>query len=180
MKTITVLATGESLYDYLIHPLDFPTIGVNNIQQFIKTDYIICVDLPKRFPPEKLKIICESDCRKFYSPYIAWLDLQPHFKLMPLNKGGRSNLSGLDDRRICYSNNSAFVAVVKAYKKGAKRIIIYGADFLTHQNLSKELMRHRAVNDFINLHRELNKRGVDLFVGSKKTALYPATPLITF
>ena len=172
MKTITVLATGESLYDYLLHPLDFQTIGVNNIQQFIKTDYIVCVDLPK--------IICESECRKFYSPYIAWLDLQPYFKLMPLSKDGRGNLTNLNNRRICYSNNSAFVAVVKAFKKGAKRIIIYGADFLTHPDLSKELMRKRAVNDFINLHRELNKRGVDLFVGSKKTALYPAIPLITF
>jgi len=87
---------------------------------------------------------------------------------------GRGNLNDIESERFCYSNNSTFVAVVLAYKLGATKINIFGADFNNHPNLDTKTV----LIDFKKLFDYLKGKRVEITVtkGSQLNKLiYPST-----
>lgn len=171
MKTIEVLALGETINCY--KPSGNITIGVNDIYKYVATDYIVVVDPPNRFHEmDRFNIIVESTPLKFFSNHVWNV---PNFELIEL-QSPRGCCKQLDGTKYCYSNNSAFVACVLAYKMGANKIIIHGADFTNHAHLSNEHSLKRVLNDYAALNSELNKRGVQLWVSSTKSALHKILP----
>lgn len=175
MKTIHVLGTGPSLKHY--KPDGNHAIGVNDIWKYHKPEYVVCVDLPKRFTPERLKIIVECKPFVFFTCYPK--DWEPFRKVQGLKLShARGSVDTLDDiNQICFSNNSAFVATVKAYHLGAKRIILHGVDFTGHKDLSEPIVQKRAIDDFVKLFFKLNQYGVKLMVGSKDSLLSTKMPV---
>lgn len=173
--TVDVLALGESLSDYK-HTGNI-TIGVNDIySRGIKTDYLVLVDPPGRFEPDRLKSILDSKPKYFYSNNIEWSSMVSNFRHMKLSNI-RYSLKDLDEPYIYpYSNNSAFSACVLAYKIGAKEIITWGADFNTHAVLSKPETKQRIKDTFKDLRKALNIRGVKLICGSKESILSEVLP----
>lgn len=170
--TIEVLGLGESIKNY--RPNKNITIGVNDIYKYVKTDFIIMVDPPKRFfENDRLKTIIESTPKKFYCNY-SWP--VPNFELIEL-ASPRGSLVDLDSERYCYSNNSAYVACVLAYKLKARRIVLHGVDFTNHHTLGKQNNQSRILHDFGCLKKELNKRGVFIFVSSADSLLAKIFPL---
>lgn len=170
--TTHVLGLGESLKEYKTD--SNLTIGVNNIHSFVKTDYVVCIDQPHVFKEDRLNTILKTKCKGFYSHIDKWNHLD-NFNLIKFNSG-RGTLNGFDSDKFCYSNNSTYVAVVLAYKLGAKNIVLHGVDFRTHKNFRGNSFK-RAIMDFRNLSIELNRRGVNLFVGSDWSALSEFLPL---
>ena len=167
-----VLGLGESLNNYT--PTGNKTIGVNDIWSRVKTGHVVCVDLPNRFTPERLKTIINSNC-EFYTPLIEWEGLRQINKIALVN--ARGSLKELDSQdKVCYSNNSAFVACVMAWKLGAKELYLYGVDFNTHPNFKDESFI-RVINDFKNLYSEFQKRGVEIYV-TKESVLSEFIPAI--
>lgn len=161
---IDVLGLGESLSVY--KPSDNISIGVNDIYKYHKTDLIVIADPPSKFTEvDRYQTIIESvDAKAIYSPFLKWKALLPKYVFMQLALG-RGTLTQLDEEDIfCYSNNSAFMAVVLAYKLGATQINLYGADFNSHATLSTMQCRERILNDFSNLNKEFVKHGVELRV----------------
>lgn len=172
--TINVLGLGESLKYYKED--GNISIGVNDIHSRIKTDFVVCVDHPEVFSPERLETILKTECKGFYSQLFEWhLYMVENFQKIEFNRG-RGILDGLDSDRFCYSNSSPYVATVLAYKLGAKEIILHGVDFKTHQHF-KGNSKDRALNDFKNLSIELKKRGVFLYVGNKYSELAKFLPI---
>lgn len=157
---IDVLGLGESLKEY--KPSKNKTIGVNDIFKHYKTNYLVCVDKPSRFSKDRLKTIIESDVDKFYTHLNEWSRLKVKTQIIKLN-GARGSLKGIEKDEVCYSNNSTFVAVVIAYKMGAKQINIYGADFNTHPNFKNELLE-TALDDFERLFDYLKSKDVEINV----------------
>ena len=175
MKTIHVLGLGPSLSHY--KPDGNTTIGVNDIWKHHKTDYVVCVDVPKRFDKDRLKTIIDCKPHEFYTCYPKdWNGLRNNtgLKLAPI----RGSVGTLTDRnQICFSNNSAFVATVMAYHLRAKRIILHGVDFTGHKNLSDPIIQRSAIDHFVKLFFALNKWGVNLMVGSKESLLSTKMPI---
>lgn len=169
---VNVLGLGESLKEY--KPNGNITIGVNDVHSRVITDYVVCVDVPKAFNKERLKTILNTKCKGFYSQSDEWKCIE-NFKQIEFNKG-RGILDGFDSEKFCYSNNSTYVAVVLAYKLGAKEITIFGADFITHPNFKSHSF-DRVIEDFKQLNFALKKRGVTLYVGSGYSALSSFLPL---
>lgn len=175
MKTIHVLGLGPSLKHYT--PDEHTTIGVNDICKHHKTDHVVCVDLPKRFTPERLKVIVECNPLTFMTCYSkAWEPLRKvkELKLSSL-RGSVDTLN--NPQQICFSNNSAFVATVMAYHLGAKLIILHGVDFTGHKDLSEPIVQKRAIDDFVKLFFALNRWGVKLMVGSRESLLSTKIPI---
>lgn len=166
---ITVLCLGESVHRYEIST--DTTIGVNDVNKYFPdtpVDYIVCMDKPDSFTPERLHTIRHGWCKKFFTPHEHWAD---HYRYEKIQLGrGRRNLKELDDpNRVVYSNNSAFVATVMAYRMGAKVINIYGADFINHPGFVGRSF-HLAMEDFRGLYKMLKDRGVEVYV-TKESAL---------
>lgn len=162
---VDVLGLGESINRY--KPNKNITVGVNDIFKHFRTNYFVCVDLPKKFTSERLRNIIDHkstlythlDCWKVYHPKVEMIQLA----------NGRGNLKELDSEKYCYSNNSTFVATVLAYKLGAKRINLYGVDFSNHNHI-KDNVKIQAIQHFLDLSRELEERGVSLCV-TKESSL---------
>jgi hypothetical protein len=163
IMTIEILGLGESLSEY--QPNENLTIGVNDIHSRIKTDYVVCVDNFEAFTKERLNTILKSQCKGFYSQLECWRNI-PNFKRIELHR-----LAKLTDEKFRYSNNSTFVACVLAYKLGAKKIILWGVDFRTHQNF-KGNSYTKAIEDFKQLKKDLHKLDCKLIVGSEYSALH--------
>lgn len=155
---IDVLGLGESLKEY--KPSKNKTIGVNDIFKYHKTNYLVCVDKPSRFSKDRLKTILESEVDKFYTHLNEWSTLKIRTQIIKLN-GARGSLKGIEEDSVCYSNNSTFVAVVIAYKMGAKQINIYGADFNSHPNFKDRLL-DVALDDFKRLFEYLKEQDVEV------------------
>lgn len=170
--TIHVLGLGESLKDY--EPDGCTTIGVNDIYSRITTDFVVCVDHPSAFSPDRRKTIYSTKCKGFYSQVSAWSEL-PNFNRIEFNPG-RGFVDQLDGPKYCYSNNSTYVAVVLAYKLGAKYIVMHGVDFRTHSVFISH-SRDKAVSDFKTLAKALLDRGVTLYVSSEWSELSRVLPL---
>lgn len=170
---IHVLGLGESLDNY--SPDGNSTIGVNDIHSRIKTDYVVCVDHPKAFTPDRLTTIYQTGCKGFYSQVIAW-DRVKNFKLIEFAPG-RGRLLELDSEKFCYSSSSPYVACVLAYKLGAKQIVMHGVDFRTHKNFEAFNKQESLKKDFKNLSKELKRRGIQLFVGSDWSMLSEFLPV---
>lgn len=157
-ETIDVLGLGRSLKNYT-NTGNF-TIGVNNIYDFYKTDVVVVIDIKKRFTKEKLETIERCD-PKFFLSQIKEYETHKNFFLLNLHHSASLDLN--KDFMIRSSNNSTFVAAFIAAKIfGAKKIRMFGVDFIDHPSLSLEVHKKRAISDFNKLKLELNERGVDL------------------
>lgn len=171
-STVHVLGLGESLEDYVSD--GNTTIGVNDIHSEIKTDFVVCVDHPTAFNDERRKSILQTKCKGFYSHIEEWKTI-PNFKMIEFAPG-RGNFAYFDDDKIIPSNSSPFVAVMLAFKWGAKNIILHGCDYRTHPNF-RDIQLETIRLHFRTLQKELNKRGVNLFVGSDWSMLSEFLPV---
>jgi len=170
---IDVIACGESALNYTNK--GNVTVGVNDCYKIYPVDYLVCVDLPSAFSKKRLKIILKSKPKKFFCPFDDWrnmITMYEHIKLV--------NASGCvkelnKKEKICYSNNSPFVAVVMAYHLGATKIKLYGADFNTHRAFKNENNFKKTLKDFRNLNSEMLRNGCKLYVTkeSKLSAIIP-------
>lgn len=160
---IDVLCLGDSIHRYEF--CGNTTIGVNDINKLFPdtpVDFLVCVDLPSAFTKERLHTIEKSFCVAFFSPFNEW---KSHTSFQKITLApGRSNMKMFDNKDlVSYSNNSAFVACVMAFKLGAKEICLYGADFTSHPNFTGQSFK-RAIDDFKSLHALLSERDVKLSV----------------
>lgn len=171
--TINVLGLGETLLLY--KPDGFISVGVNDIHSRVKTDFVVCVDVPSAFNAERLATINKTECKGFYTQLDEWSQI-PNYNKIEFNRG-RGLLDGLDNERFCYSNSSPYVAVILAYKLGAKKIVIYGADYKTHKHFKNDSLR-RVLNDFGSLRKALNARGVELLVCDSFSELSKVLPVV--
>lgn len=163
---IDVLGLGDSFKEFT--PSKNITIGVNDIYKTYKVDYLILVDKPERFTKDRLKTIIESTPLKFYSHINDWERLVPNFCKINLAKG-RGNIEHIETQDLCYSNNSTYVAVVLAYKIGAKEINLFGIDFNNHKFI-KDSILETTKKDFKQLINYLKSKGVKVNI-SKGSSL---------
>lgn len=158
MSHFSILGLGESLKNF--SPNGSITIGVNDIYKHFPSDYIVCVDKPDRFSPERLNTIKSSAHKKFFSHLPEWHPIISNFQLIKLYQG-RGIFTNLDSDSIAYGISSPIVACVIAYKMGAKQIDLYGVDFNTHpQFVNRNL--DRAIKEFLLLNAEFKKKGIKM------------------
>lgn len=171
--TIHVIGKGESKeffkYDGNI------TIGVNDVNKWIKTDHIVVVD-PMDAYKEGHETFRNSNAM-FWSQLEDNRNYVKNFTLIELARG-RGVLDEFDSDRFVYSITSPFVAVHLAYKLGAKNIVMWGVDFNTHPNFDTDSLRNRALKDFGNLRKKLNERGVNFYVGHEMSMFSSILPIL--
>ena len=170
--TIHVIGKGESK-EFFKHDGNV-TIGVNNVNEWIRTDHVVVVD-PISAYDKVPKIYAESGAM-FWSQLEDNKNYVNNFTLIDLARG-RGVLEDFDSEKFVYSITSPFVAVHLAYKFGAKKIVMWGVDFNTHENFNTDSLRNRALKDFGNLRKKLNERGCELYVGNEISMFSSIIPI---
>lgn len=172
MTIIHVIGKGESK-DFFINDGNV-TIGVNNVNKWIRTDHVVIMDNVKNYP-EWHETLLKSGA-------MFWCNLKENkkyvrnFTLIELSRG-RGVLSDFDTDKFVYSITSPFLAVHLAYKFGATKIVMWGVDFNTHENFNTDKLRNRALKDFRNLREKLNERGCELYVGNEISMFSSILPI---
>ena len=160
-KVVAILGMGPSLELYK-GDADL-TIGVNDIYSKVVTDYIVCVDLPIRFTPERLKIINESKPKYFYTHLGEWSH-RPDIYPIELQEQYPKYVCDIDHAAIPKSLCSPFVAAAIAYMlHGATEIHLYGVDMIKHPNIDQAMSKSIYVH-FSNLQIALIQKGCKLIV----------------
>ncbi len=164
MAKIAVLGLGESLSLYDKEGFDL-SIGCNDIWSRVKTDYVVCVDEPARFSPERLRAIEACRPLSFYSHLDSWAYREDFVKIT-LQPDFPKYVCQLDIPDLPKSLCSPFIACAVAYRfHNPSEIHLYGVDLLTHPQLSKSIERIRL--HFRNLKIELAKKGIPLIIHGK-------------
>lgn len=161
MGSITVLGLGPSLALY--KPDGSITVGVNDIWAKVKTDYIVCVDKPERFTPERLNVIQQSRPIKFITHLDDYKD-RPDYETIELLPYFPSHVCQLDLIQYPKSLCSPFIACAVAFKYlHATEINVYGVDLTNHNHLDKESCERIKIH-FRNLKIALVQRGCRLVI----------------
>lgn len=158
---IAILGLGESIREY--NGGFDETIGVNDIWRIVKSDHVVCVDLPGRFTPDRLDVINNCCPKRFYSQLDEW-SKRPDFYRIRLQQYYPTYICQLNIAEIPKSFCSPFVAAVIAFKyHDAGEIHLFGVDFVNHPHLKNDTVS-KIRNHFINLRDALKPHGVRLVV----------------
>ena len=171
---IDVLGLGSTLLGAKFNGLI--SIGVNDVFKFRPVDYLVLIDKPQAFAPDRLATIKSSTSARVITHIAEWSHYFDNVELIKLAHV-RSETAYLKSDMYPYSICSPYVAVIHAYKLGASEIVMHGVDLVNHPKLSEELKLRRIRIDFHNLYVALKREGVSLSIGSKESALYNIIPL---
>lgn len=161
MKKIAICGLGESITEFN-GGFDV-TIGVNDIWSKHKTDYVVCIDRPDRFTPERLDVINKCCPKRFYSHLDDWKH-RPDFYRIVLQPYYPTHICQLDIPAIPKSFCSPFVAAAIAFKfHDAGEIHLFGVDLVNHPHLKNDTVK-KIRDHFINLRDAMKPNGVRLIV----------------
>lgn len=187
VKAISVIGCGESGSHW---GGEGESIGVNDCWKFgHPTDYLMVINPPNSFSPERRKTILESTPHHFITDSRAFLTkYYPHAEQIKSNMAHKelfcsngsqvmkyrfSKWKGKLEKWIQYSNTSPFAAISFAYVLGYNQITLWGVDFKTHrtwksenQHMSEELDNYKA------LFQQLEAAGVNVYLGHQNSLLY--------
>ena len=159
---IAVLGLGESrsLFNSSEYEL---SIGVNDIWRYIHTDYVVCVDYPRTFTPDRIKVINECKPKIFFSQFFQW-NTRPDYEKIYISAGYPDFICNLNQLTYEKSYCSPFIATQIAYKRfGATEIHLFGVDLLNHPHLNITLCAKIKVH-FSNLKKALDAKGCSLII----------------
>ena len=102
-------------------------IGVNDVGRRFDPDYLVVVNPPAQFPPDRRRAIPESRTRAILTQYADWR-LQ-HAPRVPIALGSYGGVAFSNPNVLHYARNSPYVALCLALHMGAARIGLIGVDF---------------------------------------------------
>jgi hypothetical protein len=167
----SIIATGSSAQYFIPRG---HIIGVNDAAKLGKIDSLVVCNRPQQFSKERYEIIKNTKCENFYSHKSAWRTEFPNWKKINLipwygtyNKG-----------QVYCSNSSPIIAITLAAKLGAKDIIMWGVDFLSHHIFhAGNPQTKKEVDIYRQLFDELKVSGINLWLGNTGTAFDYTMPL---
>ena len=156
---VDILGLGESVELFI--PSDNITFGVNDIYRIFPVDFLVCIDSPNRFTPERLEIIKWSTPNAFISHCWEYRGRNDYMKIELMERTGLP--IDLDGEKINVSVFSPYVATIVAYKMFEPEVInLYGVDMTNHPNLF--CLGGKIRSDWSLLRKALNERGVKVNV----------------
>jgi hypothetical protein len=161
-RKAVILGLGQSVLKYRKMPTDI-TFGVNDINRYFETDYVVVIDGKARFEKDRLNFI-ENTKSVLVSQLPEWIKGVAKFELIKIKPFSVANMA---DCNICYSNNSTFVACTLAFQKGFRKFDIYGVDIEGHKNLDTENNRYKMINDWRKLIEYLRSNNCEVNIYCK-------------
>lgn len=168
--TISVIGCGPTAEGWHNTPCDL-SIGCNDCARFGKdTDWLVVVN--RRFPSEREDFIIHSNPKRFFTTIYYWNKLFSHAETLRLQRFSKHVKKG----HVYSSKTSPFVALSLAFNAGAKDVILFGVDLVSHPVI-KDKLRDYELRQFERFCREIAKQGCQTWVSSKDSSLSKFLPV---
>jgi len=177
----SIVACGESARKWSDVPCDF-SVGVNDCFKWgSQVDYLVLVNSPFKFYPNqanskvnRLDTIVKTKPKMVYCHNSNWKAYFQNIELLAL----KTFYGKYSTNRIYSSKTSPIVAITLAASKGAKKIILWGVDFITHHEFKpgkKEF--DLEINQYIRLFDSLAENGISCYLGNENSTLKAYLPV---
>jgi len=169
---MTIVASGQSAEHWIRRGT---VIGVNDCEKWGKpVDILILVNAPGKFK-ERLNIIKKSKAKVLTNSVSPWKPYFPNCekieRLISFNKLILKNF-------VYHSQTSPIIAISYAIKQGAKEIILYGIDFVSHRIWRAGTKAgDREINVYKRFFKECERIDVNVWRGADGTAFDSVLPL---
>lgn len=163
---ISVVAVGESARDWFKTPCDL-SVGVNDVLKFgHDVDQLLIINFPRKFTSDRMKHILSSKAQVF-THTSAWKTHFPKAQVIRL-----SPFAGYFHKNQIYcSKTSPIAAISLAVKAGAKKIILWGIDFVGHKTYSVGTKKgDHEVRTYLKFFDAMEKFGVKIYRGADGSA----------
>ena len=153
---------------------DYIKIGVNDIENKFKPDYLVIVDRINTFKGERRNTIINTTCDTIFvnnDQFSRELGNFDHNRLVKINLININKDPYLSTGKIVFSNNSTFIACDIARWMGAKEISMIGVDFTDHKSLDNPKQIKRINADFNKLQKAYLSKNIKLYNLSKNSKL---------
>lgn len=172
---VDVIGLGQSVKHYDKNSKNM-SIGVNDSWKIVKSELMVIIDPPELWQSSedkpRLPFIIMARPKFFFTNREGWKGKIHNYTPIQLYPFRADILSINYPDHVSNSFNSAFVAAVLAYKLGAKKINLWGVDFVGHKNLGTPYLMKECIQDFIVLRKLLAERGVVLNFPPSPSALH--------
>jgi hypothetical protein len=172
-ETILVCGCGASLSE-IIAPERLITIGVNDVGRLFDPDYLVVLNPPPQFTPDRFRYVAQSRAKAIFTQLNLPIQ-HPHIVRFRLGQRAGTDLSDADV--LPYTRNSPYPALCLAMHMGARRIGLIGVDFTDHHFfgptgkhvLSPEFTQ--IDQEYRNLNEKWSRHGVEIFNLSRESRL---------
>ena len=179
-ETILVCGCGASL-SQIVAPERTITIGVNDVGRMFDPDYLMVLNPPSQFDPDRFRHVQRSRAKAVFTQLDLGID-HPHIVRFRLGRRGGADLS--DPDVLPYTRNSPYPALCLAIHMGARRIGLIGVDFTDHHFFALT-GKHVLAGEFAqidqeyrNLYEKCSRLGVEIVNLSRESRLtaFPKMP----
>jgi len=163
-----VMGKGPSIKNINLEDYkDYIKIGVNDIEEIYKPDYLVIVDRINTFNGKRRDTIINTKCEEIFtnnSQFSRELgsNVFKHQRLIEIPTINIRKNPNLQISKIVCSNNSTFVACDLARFMGAIEINLIGVDFTDHVSLDNPNSVKIINEDFKIFKEEINKRNIKI------------------
>lgn len=135
--------------------------GVNDIWKHYPVPHLLILDGEEKFSPERRTTILNSKPEHLYLWTLdKWPTMPNREYLGPITDfAGDLTVPHLQKPKVI---SSTWVAAQCAWLKGYRRIILFGADYTQHPNLSEQ--RGEIADGYYQLAKAIKKAGGELFI----------------
>lgn len=161
----TIVGLGSSAQDFISRG---HVIGCNDAAKWDKplNSLLVC-NRPQQFSKERYEVIKNTKCENFYSHKSAWKVEFPNWKKINIIPWYGVYNPG----QIYCSNSSPIIAITLAAKLGAKDIIMWGVDMVSHHIFFEgNPQTGKEVMIYLKLWEEFRVAGINLWLGNEGTA----------
>ena len=163
-EDLIVCGCGPSLLE-LKQPMQFTTIGVNDVGRLFDPTYLVVVNPRRQFSADRFRHVATSKAQALFTQ----LDLGQVDAPVVRVELGRNGGTDTTGDALHFTQNSPYVAVCLAAYMGATRIGLIGVDFTEHHFFAKT-GKHPLSGRLAQIDKEygalaeaLRARGVELF-----------------
>jgi len=168
----TVVASGDSAEHWIRRGT---CIGSNDVRKWGQdVDILILANQPYKFK-ERLNIIKKSKAKVLVTNVNAWKPIFPNCeriqRLISFNKLILKNF-------VYSSQTTPIICLSLAIKMGAKEIVLWGCDMLTHRVWRKGTKSgDREIEVYKKFFKDCDRIGVKVYLGANNTAFDSCLPL---
>jgi hypothetical protein len=175
--TVSVVACGNSAEHWHDVPHDY-SIGVNDAFKWGHTFNALCVfNHRNKFTKARQEVILNTRPVKLYTHCQSWLPYFPDHVLKRLRSWDGILYRNCD--MLTHADTSPIIAMsLAANCLGAKTIILWGVEMITHSTYSKDNpLTREEIRKYVGYINNLQQSGINVYLGARPSALEQYIPI---